>query len=372
MATDEKVAQFQGVTGGTAEQAQHLLAACSGNVQQAISMFYETGGVPPQPAGGSAPSAPAAAPAAPAAAGRPAAGQKREMRISDLGGGEKGANEYFAGGGKDSGTAIIGPGGAGGPESGGDGVKSIFDDLKAQGGVNKADDRGGAGGAFGGAGYRLGATEGPAAGGQRPAPGTGAPVKERRCIITFWQNGFSVDDGPLQDQKSPEGQAFIADVRRGVIPQQLNQQLRQEYAGQALPELVIEVMDKTSQPYAPPPKMFKAFEGQGRSMRDSAPAPAAPVAPPAAGAGPQVPLPNVDEDKETTSVVAQLPDGTRLTVRLNVEHTVNHLRSFVQHSQPGMADFDLMTTFPRKVLTDMSATIAAAGLKKAVVVVKPK
>ena len=34
--------------------------------------------------------------------------------------------------------------------------------------------------------------------------------------ITFWANGFSVDDGPLRNAQDPANAAFLADVNRGA------------------------------------------------------------------------------------------------------------------------------------------------------------
>ena len=36
-----------------------------------------------------------------------------------------------------------------------------------------------------------------------------------RHVLTFWRDGFSVDDGPLRTGDTPEDKAFIDGVRRG-------------------------------------------------------------------------------------------------------------------------------------------------------------
>eukprot|EP01065_Artemidia_motanka_P003043 TRINITY_DN1143_c0_g2_i8.p2 TRINITY_DN1143_c0_g2~~TRINITY_DN1143_c0_g2_i8.p2 ORF type:complete len:322 (+),score=58.54 TRINITY_DN1143_c0_g2_i8:75-968(+) len=279
--------------------------------------------------------------------------------LSDTGGGG-GADDdrdvYYAGGGKDSGTAIV-------DGSSGGGMKDLWKNLEAAGAVKKGDAQASAG--FTGAGYRLGAAH---TGATAAAPGTARPP-ERSVRIVFWRNGFSVDEGPLQDPSTDKGKKFVEDISRGVVPTQLQMQLREEYVGKTLPEVEIEVIDKTAEMYKKLEPSFKAFAGEGRTMGSAAPAAAAGPAAPAAPAGP---LPHVDPDKESTSICAQMPDGSRLTLTLNLDHTVGHLRSLVGHSQAGLPSFDLLTTFPRKVLSDDAATIKDAGLKKAVVVVKPK
>eukprot|EP00966_Prymnesium_polylepis_P209226 4846906-Prymnesium_polylepis.1 len=42
------------------------------------------------------------------------------------------------------------------------------------------------------------------------------PQQPTEHTITFWQNGFTVDDGPLRGKDDPESQAFLAAVNRGA------------------------------------------------------------------------------------------------------------------------------------------------------------
>ena len=47
----------------------------------------------------------------------------------------------------------------------------------------------------------------------------GAPVPQQpqEHTITFWQNGFTVDDGPLRTRDDPASAAFLSDVNRGAL-----------------------------------------------------------------------------------------------------------------------------------------------------------
>lgn len=36
-------------------------------------------------------------------------------------------------------------------------------------------------------------------------------------MLTFWRDGFSVDDGPLRTGNSEEDKSFIAAVRKGSV-----------------------------------------------------------------------------------------------------------------------------------------------------------
>jgi len=52
--------------------------------------------------------------------------------------------------------------------------------------------------------------------GEATTSGEQAPQRPQEHTITFWQNGFSVDDGPLRDAQDPANAAFLADVHRGI------------------------------------------------------------------------------------------------------------------------------------------------------------
>eukprot|EP00756_Hemistasia_phaeocysticola_P066822 Hpha_TRINITY_DN9523_c0_g1::TRINITY_DN9523_c0_g1_i1::g.114812::m.114812/K14012/SHP1, UBX1, NSFL1C; UBX domain-containing protein 1 len=369
MASPEQIRAFQEITSASEAQARQFLGAAGNDVAQATNLFFESG----QPPAGSVPAHPAQPAGAPAAGGYQSTPDKkspkkpagRQMGLADLSsGGNKpdGSQEYFAGGGQSSGTAIIG---AGGPKKDLD-VKKFFDDVRDSGAVSAGGEGASGGPQFRGQGVRLGMEPGAAA---RPAGGAAKPVPERRMVINFWADGFSVDDGPLRDPQDDSSQLFLADIKKGVIPAELKAQMSEEYKGKEMPEIVIELKDNAGARYAPPAKVFKAFAGQGRSMRDE---PAAEAAAPAASTS-DYPLPNVDAEKEQTQIVINMPDRTRLTLNVNLDHKVGHIRAFVIHSQSWQGHpFNMATAFPRKVLSDDSQTIAEAGLKRAVISVTLK
>lgn len=35
--------------------------------------------------------------------------------------------------------------------------------------------------------------------------------------ITFWSNGFQVNDGPFRDNEAEENKAFLADIAKGCV-----------------------------------------------------------------------------------------------------------------------------------------------------------
>lgn len=82
----------------------------------------------------------------------------------------------------------------------------------------------------------------------------------------------------------------------------------------------------------------------------------------------------VNEAEPVTTIQVRLNDGSRLVVRMNVNRTVGDLREYVTLARPHLAavPFNLMTTFPNKVLEDDSADIKSAGLMNAAVLLRPK
>lgn len=77
----------------------------------------------------------------------------------------------------------------------------------------------------------------------------------------------------------------------------------------------------------------------------------------------------LDQNQPITTLQIRLGDGSRLTQKFNLTHTVGDIRGFINAGNPGMSSrsYVLMTTFPNKDLTDDSATIEEAGLKGSVI-----
>lgn len=80
----------------------------------------------------------------------------------------------------------------------------------------------------------------------------------------------------------------------------------------------------------------------------------------------------MDESKPTTSVQLRMFDGSRMVAQFNTTHTLADVRRFIRSSRPDQSgvNFQLMTSFPQKVLEDNSQTLEAAELLNAVIIVK--
>ncbi|KAF8703366.1 hypothetical protein HU200_032164 [Digitaria exilis] len=199
-----------------------------------------------------------------------------------------------------------------------------------------------------------------------PAPAPQEPVHILH-VINLWNNGFSVDDGPLRAYDDPENADFIESLRMSQCPREL------EPADRSTPVHVNVV--KRLEDYQEPIRPRSAFQGVGRTLGggpsaddSSAPAPAAPTsAPPASRSSSFI----VDDSQPFTSIQLRLADGTRMVARFNMHHTVADIRSFIDASRPGASrPYQLQTGFPPKQLTDPTQTVEHAGLANSVIMQK--
>ncbi|RCH87516.1 hypothetical protein CU098_008886, partial [Rhizopus stolonifer] len=209
-----------------------------------------------------------------------------------------------------------------------------------------------------GTGYRLGSEDEPSTAVQPASPV--APVTRN---LTFWRNGFSVDDGPLYAYADPANQEMLNAINTGRAPLSL---LNVRH-GQPVEVRVVKRQDED---YTPPPKApAKPFSGTGNRL--GSPATFASSPPPGsfpASTNSHASAPTVDASQPTTSIQIRLADGTRLIAKLNHTHTIADVRQFIESSQPTTRSYVLQTTFPVKELTDNNQTVKEAGLLNSVIV----
>lgn len=250
---------------------------------------------------------------------------------------------------------------------------------------------------FSGGGHTLGSDEVPSQAipdpNAAPAPGTGAGAggEEQETAIrnlTFWREGFSIDDGELMRYDVPENQRILDAINSGNAPPSiLGVQINQP--------VELRVARRMEESYVPPPKKLELFSGSGNRLGSPVPSssnanPAAPTGsipgafPGAASVGGGAGAVGATEERResittrfevdlsapNTSIQIRLADGTRLVSRMNLTHTVGDIRGFINASRPASEQrpYTIGTTFPNKTLDDDSLTIDAAGLKNSVIV----
>ncbi|ORZ03363.1 hypothetical protein BCR43DRAFT_483209 [Syncephalastrum racemosum] len=227
---------------------------------------------------------------------------------------------------------------------------------------------------FQGSGYKLGSEEEPSELINPTAPQAHEelPLEPVTRYLTFWRNGFSVDDGPLYRYDDPANQTMLNAINSGRAPLSL---LNVRH-GQPVD---VRVARRQDEDYVPPPKAPpKPFEGSGHRLGSPAPfaAPASPsgAAPGAypssssAAAASNEPVVTVDESQPTTQLQIRLGDGSRLVAKFNHTQTVGDIRRYIDGTRPADRSYILQTTFPVKELTDETQTLKDAGLLNTVIV----
>lgn len=416
------IEQFTQITGADDSTAKFFLSAANNDCDAAVSAFFESGGIIP-PAGDNPslrparptaipvplPSAPVPSAAAPPSTARrpgavgggrggiaglgrggPSSSSNRRgganssnQRIATLGSLERERDDdekgYYAGGEK-SGQMIQDPrkhngnggngrgrqlneeadtGGEGGEDGEGGLAEAILERARERG-PRTDEERAEFEGTqrFAGAGYRLGNTN--------AAPPARPTVIGRRNVtrvLTFYANGFRVDEGPLRPFDDPANEAFLADVNRGVVPKEMEEP--------GVGDVSITLVDKKTEESEKERASMVPFSGGGQRLSgsSSSAAAAAPTTNTSEGGEEAPKLPVVDDGRPVARVQIRLSDGTRLVARLTEEHTVGDIRQFVRASRPtATRDFVLATSFPRHVLEDESLTIKDANLNGAVII----
>jgi UBX domain-containing protein 1 len=192
-----------------------------------------------------------------------------------------------------------------------------------------------------------------------PSPRAADPGPTQTRILHLWEDGFSIEDGPLRRFDDPQNAADLQMIRQGRAPLHLMG---------VRPDQPVDVqLIKHDDSYKAPPKVYKPFSGSGQRLGSPTPGPsgtssaaAAPVAAaPAAASTPSVPQPEIDSSQPTISLRIQLADGTRLPARFNATHTIGDVYGFIARALPSSNErpWVLATTFPNKDHTDKALAL---------------
>jgi len=190
-----------------------------------------------------------------------------------------------------------------------------------------------------------------------PSPQSTDPGPTQTRILHLWDDGFSIEDGPLRRFDDAQNAQDLAMIRQGRAPLHL----MGVRADQPVDVQLIKHDDK----YKPPPKVYKPFSGGGQRLGSPTPGGSGitstppPAAAPAASATPAIPEVEINSAQPTLSLRLQLANGTRLPARFNTTHTVGDVYQFIDRASPGSSErpWVLATTFPNKDHTDKSLVL---------------
>lgn len=373
MSNDEIISEFVSITGIAASVAQQYLSRNDFNLENAINDYYQNENV-----GEGTRKSPDQAPSL----------SSKFKSFSDMNGDadelpEDDDDMNFFTGGEKSGLAVENPNK---PKN----ARSLVDDLleKAQREAGEPDWReeedekrkgGKKGKAFKGTGHSLGSVENAVESRTiidptQPQADRTRPEKVTRSI-TFWKEGFNVDDGDLYRYDDPQNQDYLQQLKVGKAPLSLlNVQMFQDVDVNVIKKIDESYYDnKKSKP--------RTFGFQGTGQRLGSPVPGEPstveeaierlssTSTNATGEPTETTATPVEEGD--ASIQIRFADGSKVVKKFNSTDNVSILFEFVENQKSSTRRWTLVTSFPPKPLDDKKEeTIESAGLKNSVVIQK--
>jgi len=312
----------------------------------------------------------------------------------DSEGGKEDEGESWFAGGERSGISVQNPNRPGGNDPGGNLVRDLLRRAAESGPPSESARSHSRSSAFAGGGHTLGGDDVEST--FIPDPNAATRQEEEETAIrhlTFWRDGFSVDDGELMRYGDPTNDAILTQINSGHAPPHI----LNVTPGQPVE---LRVVKRLSEDFvATPPSKRRdggVFAGEGHRLGAPVPSVGTPddsgssgampgTFPPASSSriGGGSPAPSASRGAEsinprfevnqtlpTTSVQIRLADGTRIVCRMNLTHTVGDIRNFINASRPENVTrpYTINTTFPITTLGDDKKTIKDAGLVNSVVV----
>ncbi|KAL1922539.1 uncharacterized protein VTP21DRAFT_10078 [Calcarisporiella thermophila] len=378
---DELISQFVGIISCDEDKARFFLEANQWDLNAAMSDYYEnaeSGNMEHESRGeraeATAPehfSEPIRSTGDTSAGRSVGSGSRRIATLGDFGNKEEGSDDddlkqnFFAGGEK-SGVVVQGPSSKKKP-------LSLVDDI-----IQKAAKHGPApeeeaqapkkANFFTGSGYKLGSEEVPSTMIPSASSSSSRQTDEdlsRPAVryLTFWRNGFSIDDGPLLGYDDPKNQEFLNAINSGLAPTTLlNVQMGQQ--------VDLRVARRMDEDYQPPPKAPpKPFGGAGHRLGSPSPTIVTRTTPSSSSTQSSTTSSiQIDQSQPITSLQIRFADGSKVVAKFNHTHTIRDVRQFIDERGQSQRQYVLQTTFPTKELSDDTLTLAGAGLLNAVIV----
>eukprot|EP01038_Epipyxis_sp_PR26KG_P006916 gene6916-9469_t len=177
--------------------------------------------------------------------------------------------------------------------------------------------------------------------------------------ITMYQNGFTVDDGPLRDLESPESREFLSTLQQGRVPLEL---ITTSTGRPNNNKVDIHLMDKRSEIYTPPPPpAYIAFSGTGATLRGESKG--------ESGSGyifteaetSAIEPSPIDDSKPVTTLQVRALNGKKLKIKINQDASILQLAAMIHREGAGSVPYVLSSGFPPQNAIDCFASIKEAG-----------
>jgi len=173
----------------------------------------------------------------------------------------------------------------------------------------------------------------------------------KKVKVTLWQNGFTLNDGPLRDPSEPANKKFLQALQQGRIPDEL--------AHIDPNALDLDLEDKRGEKWVePPPPKYIAYSGQGITLGGA-------TTTAQTKHTQQVNLstdpPKVDESKPKTRIQIRFHNGKSQEIEVNLATQLSEIYDYVKRVAP--CNFELIAGFPPKPIKDFTQTVEDAGLE---------
>ncbi|KAJ7769357.1 hypothetical protein B0H16DRAFT_1452559 [Mycena metata] len=192
---------------------------------------------------------------------------------------------------------------------------------------------------------------------QQLHPRPNAPLTPPPLPLTFWRDGFSIEDGPLMRYDDPADAEVLRAINEGTAPHKI-------YRIEPDQRVEFLVSKRTNEDYVAPQRRAAGWGAGGVRLgaappghvgSSSAPADAAMGSSEAttSHATTSAQAVAVDESVPIAQIQVRLADGGRLLARLNHTRTVTDLRAVIDaHNAAQPQPYTLHTTFPTRELAD--------------------
>lgn len=189
---------------------------------------------------------------------------------------------------------------------------------------------------------------------------TSQPQQTVERTLHMWEDGFSIDDGPLHRLDDPRNTQTLRMINQGRVPLHL---MNINYDEQVDVKLV-----KHDEGWHQLPRIYRPFGGEGRRLGSPVPgdgtaalSSVTTAEPAASGSGTSSsdPPTGIDESQPVLTIRIQLPNGARVPARFNTTQTVEDVYEFVQNTHPETRsrNWVLATTFPNKEHIDRTLVL---------------
>jgi len=185
--------------------------------------------------------------------------------------------------------------------------------------------------------------------------------------IIIYKNGFQIgENGEFRSSEDPQNQQFIASIKKGELPPELEPILKEKFGTEAQ-SLGVKVVNRESEEYKVEVPKFVAFEGTGHTLTSKR------------EKSTDLDLSDckpkeitVDDKMECIRIQLILLNGKKITQKFNATHTVSDLFAHVKAISGYNKAFELLAGFPPEPLLVPYQTVKEAGLNGARVTQKGK